>query len=297
MGAWILLSKSDALRGPETYDDEESVYRYDSKVPNFKQLQQGDVVLVTDFRTRINAAWVSQVTSSAGTKRLDRCPQCKRTSQTRLGSGRWRCFACKVQYDSPVEETVSVVKYEAHLAGVSSLDPASVWIERAKSSIAPKQQNSIRRILDDGAHPAIGTLIGELELSAQLGHVASAALSTASDPESLPATLEGRKRLVVHFRIERSASAAQSAKDLHATRDPACSCEACGFSFAAVYGSHGANYIEAHHRAPLSSLDTPKVPSMSDFALVCANCHRMLHRQKNSLMTVEELRLLIASMR
>ena len=60
-------------------------------------------------------------------------------------------------------------------------------------------------------------------------------------------------------------------------------------SFAEVYGDLGASYIEAHHRQPLSSLDEPRPPTSADFAMVCANCHRMLHRTREATMTVEEL--------
>ncbi len=102
-------------------------------------------------------------------------------------------------------------------------------------------------------------------------------------------TPEGQRRLVTHLRVERSSIAAREAKRQHAERDPRCPCEVCGMSFAEVYGDHGALYIEAHHRQPLALLDEPRPPTPSDFALVCANCHRMLHRNREATMTVEEL--------
>ncbi len=40
-------------------------------------------------------------------------------------------------------------------------------------------------------------------------------------------------------------------------------------------------YIEAHHLVPLSFYAEDEIPELSprdDFAVVCANCHRMLHR-------------------
>ncbi|RFS23022.1 HNH endonuclease [Chitinophaga silvatica] len=66
-------------------------------------------------------------------------------------------------------------------------------------------------------------------------------------------------------------------------------CEVCGFDFHQFYGSHGEGYIECHHRIPLANLKMVKHTKLEDLALVCANCHRMLHRNKNKH-TVETLK-------
>ncbi len=59
-------------------------------------------------------------------------------------------------------------------------------------------------------------------------------------------------------------------------------CQVCGFDFEAVYGPIGHRYTEAHHLTPLSELpeDTPvALDPREDFAVLCANCHRMMHRK------------------
>ena len=66
-------------------------------------------------------------------------------------------------------------------------------------------------------------------------------------------------------------------------------CEVCGFDFNAVYGELGSGYIEAHHRVPLSELSGESKTRLDDLALVCSNCHRMLHREINTL-SVDELK-------
>jgi 5-methylcytosine-specific restriction enzyme A len=66
-------------------------------------------------------------------------------------------------------------------------------------------------------------------------------------------------------------------------------CEACGFDFAATYGRLGEGYIECHHRRPLSDLLARVAVRVEDLALVCGNCHRILHRQ-NPMITVDQLR-------
>ena len=55
-------------------------------------------------------------------------------------------------------------------------------------------------------------------------------------------------------------------------------CEACGFDLKQHYGSIGEGFIEAHHVVPLSQLRLQQRTRLSDIALVCSNCHRMLHR-------------------
>ncbi|MFI8421761.1 HNH endonuclease [Streptomyces sp. NPDC085479] len=54
-------------------------------------------------------------------------------------------------------------------------------------------------------------------------------------------------------------------------------CEACGFDFEEVYGDRGAGYIECHHVVPLHEAGEGRT-KLSDLALICANCHRMIHR-------------------
>ncbi|MEU0457490.1 HNH endonuclease [Streptomyces sp. NPDC006129] len=54
-------------------------------------------------------------------------------------------------------------------------------------------------------------------------------------------------------------------------------CEACGFDFAAVYGERGEGYIECHHVVPLHEAGEGTT-RLSDLALICSNCHRMIHR-------------------
>jgi 5-methylcytosine-specific restriction protein A len=60
----------------------------------------------------------------------------------------------------------------------------------------------------------------------------------------------------------------------------------CGFDFAIKYGDLGAGFIEAHHILPLAA--GPATTRLPDLALVCSNCHRMLHRAK-PWMTPEQL--------
>ncbi|MHB8390847.1 MAG: HNH endonuclease [Acidobacteriaceae bacterium] len=67
-------------------------------------------------------------------------------------------------------------------------------------------------------------------------------------------------------------------------------CEICGFDFLESYGLIGAKFAEAHHLISLANSPRGgRITSLHDFAVVCANCHRMLHRTPE-LPTVDSLR-------
>lgn len=84
------------------------------------------------------------------------------------------------------------------------------------------------------------------------------------------------RRYKMHQRIERNRRTSARVKRVHGT-----TCAACGFSFEETYGSLGKGYIEAHHLRPLATLE-PGAPVVfnieTDFAVLCANCHSMIHR-------------------
>jgi len=70
-------------------------------------------------------------------------------------------------------------------------------------------------------------------------------------------------------------------------------CEACGFSFKEFYGELGNGFIEAHHLFPIAELTNETETKKSDIALVCSNCHRMLHRRRPWLSSIDELKSII----
>ncbi|MGY3496763.1 HNH endonuclease [Bradyrhizobium sp. USDA 4502] len=57
-----------------------------------------------------------------------------------------------------------------------------------------------------------------------------------------------------------------------------CEVKGCGFDFFRRYGDIGRNYAHVHHREPLSKVPTSgKKLTLADLAIVCANCHAMVH--------------------
>ncbi|MEO7049684.1 MAG: HNH endonuclease, partial [Ferruginibacter sp.] len=70
-------------------------------------------------------------------------------------------------------------------------------------------------------------------------------------------------------------------------------CECCDFDFLEIYGEIGSGFIECHHKVFLNGGE--RITELDDLALVCSNCHRILHQKKEdgTYYSIEELRTLI----
>ncbi len=102
------------------------------------------------------------------------------------------------------------------------------------------------------------------------------------------AASEGHMRLVLHLQRERSQTLVRKKKMLAASLG----CEICGFSFALAYGEAAADYCEVHHLVPLSEVVESAKTRMLDLAILCANCHRVVHL-RNPPYTLEEVRAML----
>jgi hypothetical protein len=108
--------------------------------------------------------------------------------------------------------------------------------------------------------------------------------------------MEGRRLLKLHKFWERKPQIVKRKKQSVLQATGLLLCEACGFNFAAVYGGLGEGFAECHHRWPLAEYDAEAPTCLEDLAVVCANCHRMLHRSRLA-MNVEDLQALIVDLR
>ena len=89
-----------------------------------------------------------------------------------------------------------------------------------------------------------------------------------------PGDEDGSKRRL-HTRIERNSILARRAKKWHGYR-----CQACDRQLDELYGAIARNVIAAHHLVPLLSLNGKRVTldPKQDLALLCPNCHRVIHK-------------------
>lgn len=105
---------------------------------------------------------------------------------------------------------------------------------------------------------------------------------------------EGAVLTRLHHYRERDAGLVRKRKERALAAHGRLFCEACDFDFAEAYGERGQGYIEVHHTRPLETLRPGGRTKVSELAILCANCHRMVHARRPWL-SMEELKMLVGS--
>ncbi|WP_037504837.1 HNH endonuclease [Sphingobium bisphenolivorans] len=103
---------------------------------------------------------------------------------------------------------------------------------------------------------------------------------------------EGKVSYRYHRTLERDRKVVAIRKSAALKAHGKLECEACGFDFVASYGARGYGFIEAHHTNPVHAMVEGDETLPEDLALICSNCHRMVHKAKPWL-SVSELKALI----
>lgn len=103
---------------------------------------------------------------------------------------------------------------------------------------------------------------------------------------------EGRLLTREHISRERNRKLIEKKREDVLKREGRLTCEACGFDFGVRYGERGEGFIECHHLKPVSSLMDGDKTNLRDLALVCSNCHRVIHRRRPWL-SLDELKNLL----
>jgi hypothetical protein len=128
----------------------------------------------------------------------------------------------------------------------------------------------LNRINDE----TIVTALNELEAKSNLESFSN----KFPDIDLLSYTTEGTKHLIIHFRRERNKAIIEKKKESVLKTSGRLQCEVCGFDFSVVYGELGNGFCEVHHIVPLSASSDPVTTTLNDLAVVCSNCHRIIHR-------------------
>ncbi|MEB8346901.1 HNH endonuclease [Flavobacteriaceae bacterium KMM 6898] len=101
-------------------------------------------------------------------------------------------------------------------------------------------------------------------------------------------TEEGKELFRKHRILERDSRITKIKKE-NALKAGNLHCEVCTFSFQKRFNQ---NYIECHHKVPIHL--GARITRLEDLALVCSNCHRMLHRKiDGKYLSIKELKKLI----
>lgn len=122
-------------------------------------------------------------------------------------------------------------------------------------------------------------------------HSSITVLDTTSDEEEA-AYSEGKEFYRLHLIRERKPEVIRKAKHIFQKKHGRLFCEACKFDFTKTYGGRGEDFIEGHHKKLVSEMKDGDKTKPEDIAMLCSNCHRMIHRKP--LISVEGLSDLIS---
>ena len=282
MRTWLLITvqpEERLYRGHHGYqDDLTRVYRYDSFVPNHKQLFPGDVVILRGKRDVLGCAVIERIDQAPGTKvRL----QCRRCGSTKLKERRhklptYRC-ECGAEFDVPKEREDPCDKYEAHFGDTYRYLDGEISIPQLWS-LAPRLNKQFAML--------------ELKSIESAEIVRSVTSQSDGGGEAAPATIalfpEAQRSSVIVNRYERDPRARRACIEHYG-----CTCAACGFTFEEQYGVIGSGVIEVHHLEPLSARPAEILSDpIADMRPLCANCHTIVHKRHPPL-TIDELKAAI----
>lgn len=97
---------------------------------------------------------------------------------------------------------------------------------------------------------------------------------------------EGKTKYRLSKQYERDPKNRLEAIKIHGTK-----CLICGFDFKETYGVIGDGFIEIHHITPLSEINEETIVNpKTDLIPVCSNCHRIIHRERDNILSPQELR-------
>ena len=133
-------------------------------------------------------------------------------------------------------------------------------------------------------------------------------LSKLSDAQSSPATdsmptndlfnqlesiVEGKKSQRFVTTYERDPRLRKMAIAIHGV-----TCKVCGFNYEEHYGDYAKGMIQVHHIRPVSEFGGEKlVDPENDLIPLCANCHSVVHRRKDSTLSISELKSMYGLLR
>lgn len=176
-------------------------------------------------------------------------------------------------------------------ADISNIPHLQLTKPALAAAIAAHRDALMARLNSDAIRTAADKVIAEETI--EYGNTNAAAISTI---ESLPPTTleddikgkEGRILTRLHSYRERDRKLIQKAKEAFKAKHERLFCECCGLEPPKFYGSRGADRIHAHHRTPVEELMPDAETTAEDLAMVCPNCHDIIHA-KRPWISVEEL--------
>ena len=131
-----------------------------------------------------------------------------------------------------------------------------------------------------------------LVLEGRLEPSVSVAAATPKEDAAAVGIVEGIQREVTIIAKSRS----QKLRRLALERAGGC-CEGCGTDFGVLFGGMGLRVLQVHHKQQLALNSVPVVTSSDDLAVVCANCHAIVHANPKEAMPMDVIRALWATVK
>ena len=116
--AWLMLSVNEnrSFGGNDGYNDQiQSVYLWDSTVPNHSAISVGDVIVLWDKQKLVGIAVMEEIHEDFNTKTRHRCPSCLSTKikkrKTKFPIYKCCADACGQEFDLCLDEEIDVMTY------------------------------------------------------------------------------------------------------------------------------------------------------------------------------------------
>lgn len=199
-------------------------------------------------------------------------------------------FKCVIQ---TVNKPISTIEDEEFVINGKNFVNYGRYMElKLLKSIPHSEALTLKKLNENGINGNIQgprTLSGEA-LEYVLNHFYNEAKKVSEENE-LENFLYKEGKLIESYgtRFERDQALRRKAIEIHGT-----TCKVCGFNFEDYYGELGKGFIEVHHIKPMYiSRKEVNVNPQTDLVPLCPNCHRMIHRKKDSPLEIDELKQLI----
>jgi len=101
---------------------------------------------------------------------------------------------------------------------------------------------------------------------------------------------EGERKWRRHLALERNRTVIEAKKRSVRAETGRLACEVCRFDFAATFGEELEGFAEVHHLLPLHRAGGRVTTRLQDLAILCANCHRAIHRIGPDMPGIAEVR-------
>jgi hypothetical protein len=210
--AWLVLSLGSEREyaGNVGYDDElETVYRYDSFVPNHLRLSKGDLLILCDRKAVLGIAKISRIRADEGFKELSRCSVCG-IATIKVRKNKRPQYRCRDghEFDKPEVTSEQCIRYSAWFDGAFQAVRGTIPVHEVRRA-CPRYNGQLAMqevdlsLLDGMAKNLLRMTEALPEAVRGLGLVAADAAEEAYVPDGR----DERKRIAREIRARRGQAA------------------------------------------------------------------------------------------